>query len=67
MNVLKSLGIILLSAGLCLAVIAATRFAGQQPVQTNEGIFSLIDIISAFVVGIIVLYSLRRAQRKSRK
>ena len=70
MTKIQSILITILSAIICLAVIAAMQIWGNEAVPENAvlfGIFSVVDIIASIVVGLIVLYSINRAKQKRRK
>ena len=67
---IKSILITLLSAVVCLAVMASMRLWGSEPIPTNAvlfNLFSVVDIIAALVVGCLVVFSINRAKEKIRR
>ena len=67
---IKSILITLLSAVVCLAVMASMRLWGSESIPTNAvlfNLFSVIDIIAALVVGWLVVFSINRAKEKIRR
>ena len=58
----------LLSAVICLAVMASLRLWGGEPTPTNAMLFQLfsgVDIVAALVVGWLVVFSIKRAKEKT--
>ena len=67
---IKSILITLLSAVICLAIMASMRLWGSDPIPANTVLFQLfsgLDIAAALVVGGLVVFSVKRAKEKTRK
>ena len=70
MTSIKSILIALLSAVVCLAIMAGPRLWGREPIPPNAVVFqlfSIVDIIAALVAGWLVVFSIKRAKEKTRK